>query len=174
MKRTTIRVLSALFVLVLTLSSLCFPAAALSTIKYDCDNTVTMKVRTGNADARMVFKCNAKTYSDSFGVGIFRSVKKHTCSVAPKMVLKVSPKVYGKEYYFIQGTGKSISSTLKLSRNMTYTIKVYYLLDKCNECSAGNWIWYHNKVGGATAYSDGMWSVTSTKNVSSITVTSVK
>ena len=90
------------------------------------DKTVTMTVKTGKA-ASMKLVCKAATEKQTVNRVFFgKKTYSHTCSVAPKMVIKVSPRVNGVQYFYLQGWGKSISSTLKLNKNTTYTIQISY------------------------------------------------
>lgn len=147
-----------------------FASAATTTKKYDCKRTVTMTVKTTNKNANMKLQCNAATYSEKFGIKTY----KHTCKVAPKMVITVSPQVNGKSVYYLQGLGTSISSTLKFDKVGTYTVTISYLYNKCNQCPVDckNAEWYHNYVGNSVGYCGGTWYVKSAKNlnISSIRV----
>lgn len=159
-------VLAALFSSQLTNSV----SAATSTKKYDCDKTVTMKVTTGNAAASMKLVCKAATEKQTINRVFFgKKTYTHTCSTAPKMVIKVTPKVNGMQYYYLQGWGKTISSTLKLDKNTTYTIEISYYRNSCNlcECSANDLNTFHKgeAVGSPRYYCDGYWQVSSSKNL---------
>lgn len=138
-------------------------SAATTTGYYKCDKTVTMTVKTTKKNATMKLNCKAASYADKFGVGI-KFTKKHTCKVAPKMVIEVSPRINGKSVYYLQGSGKSISSTLKFGEAGTYTVTVKYLYNGCNKCNASNYEFYHSGLLGSD-YCDGTWKVSSSKNV---------
>ena len=174
------RILAMLFVVAIAMVSCLavFASAAgrsFTAGPYDCDVPKTIMVTTGASAAEIYFKCVAKTstttitYSTLFGTKT--KVVKHTCSVAPKMVLKVTDSKNNVKYYFIQGKGATITSTLKLSANGSYKINVSYYVNKCNECpmtdSSMN---FHNYVAGGDHYADGSWSVTGTKNITSFSV----
>lgn len=137
-------------------------SAATKTSSYNCDKTVTMTVKTTKKNAKMKFVCKADKKTGSYGAFIKKTYK-HTCRVAPKMVIKVSPAVNGKSVYYLQGSGKSISSTLKFDKVGTYTVTVSYFYNKCNECPMGknNADWFHNYVGDCKDYCDGSWNVSS-------------
>ena len=137
-----------------------------STEYYNCDSTVTMTVKTTKKNATMKLNCKAAKYAEKFGIGIARRTIKHTCKVAPKMIIEVSPKVNGKSVFYLQGSGKSISSTLKFGEAGTYTVTVKYLRAGCNHCTiSNNGEYYHDFVADAKDYCDGNWKVSSSKNL---------
>lgn len=145
-------------------------SAASKTLPFDCDDTVTMTVRTGSKAASMKLVCKADKQTETVNRAVFGpKTYKHTCSSAPKMTIKVSPKVNGKQYFYLQGSGQTISSTLKLDKNTTYTIQVSYYRGSCNlcKCNATALNLFHpgEAVGSARYYCNGSWQVTSTKNL---------
>lgn len=151
-------------------------SAATTTKNYNCDNTVTMTVKTGNKSANMKFVCNAKKSSITVNRAFFgKKTYTHTCSKAPKMCIKVTPAVNGKNYYYLQGKGKSIASTLKLEKNKTYTIQVSYYKNSCNLCSCDTTSLNLFHAGEAVAtpryYANGTWKVSSSKNAN---ITNIK
>lgn len=164
-----VKIISLLMIVVSMFSTqfITSASAATTTKKYDCNRTVTMTVKTTKKNASMKLQCNATTYSSKFGIGIAKKTYKHTCKVAPKMVITVSPQVNGKSVYYLQGSGTSISSTLKFDKVGTYTVTISYLYSKCNQCpmSRKNAKWYHNYVGNSIDYCDGTWYVKSSKNL---------
>ena len=151
-------------------------SAAAQTIPYDCDKTVTMTVKTGNKAASMKFVCKADKETKTVNRALFGAkTYTHTCSSAPKMTIKVSPKVDGKQYFYIQGSGKTISSTLKLDKNTTYTIQVSYYRNACNlcKCNTNDLNLFHpgEAVGSAKYYCNGSWQVANSSNVNITKVT---
>jgi len=173
------RVLSLLLVLAALLSTQLATSvsAATTTKKYDCDKTVTMVVKTGNKAASMKLVCKAATEKQTVNRAFFgKKTYTHTCSVAPKMVIKVTPKVNGTQYYYLQGWGKSISSTLKLNKNTTYTVEISYYRNSCNLCKCGtnDMLLFHGgeAVASPRYYCNGFWQVASSKNldIKSVTV----
>jgi hypothetical protein len=170
--KTFKRILSLVLVLAALFSSQLVTgvSAASKTLPYDCDDTVTMTVKTGSKAASMKLVCKAEKQTQTVNRAIFgKKTYTHTCSVAPKMTIKVSPKVDGKQYFYLQGSGKSISSTLKLDKNTTYTIQVSYYRNSCNlcKCSANDLNLFHlgEAVGSAKYYCNGSWQVASSKNL---------
>lgn len=146
-------------------------SAATTTKKYDCDKTVTLTVKTSNKAASMKLVCKAANEKKTIKLPLLGTTKtySHTCSVAPKMIIKVTPKVDGKQYFYLQGTGRSISSTLRLDKNKTYTVQISYYYNSCNlcKCSANDLNLFHagEAVGSPRYYSNGDWQVTSSKNL---------
>ncbi|MBE6926601.1 MAG: hypothetical protein E7461_07145 [Ruminococcaceae bacterium] len=145
-------------------------SAATKTLSYDCDDTVTMTVKTGSKAASMKLVCKAEKQTQTVNRAVFgKKTYTHTCSAAPKMAIKVSPSVGGKQYFYLQGSGKSISSTLKLDKNTTYTIEVSYYRSSCNlcKCNATNLNLFHpgEAVGSARYYCNGSWQVANSKNL---------
>ncbi len=152
-------------------------SAATTTKSYNCDKTVTMTVKTGNKAASMKLVCKAATEKQTVNRVFFgKKTYTHTCSVAPKMVIKVSPRVNGVQYFYLQGWGKTISSTLKLNKNTTYTIQISYYYNSCNLCKCGtnDMLLFHGgeAVASPRYYCNGCWQVASSKNldIKSITV----
>lgn len=169
------RVLSLLLVLAALLSTQLATSvsAATTTKKYDCDKSVTMTVKTGNKAASMNLVCKAATEKQTVNRVLFgKKTYTHTCSVAPKMVIKVSPRVNGVQYFYLQGWGKTISSTLKLNKNTTYTITISYYYNSCNTCRCNTMDFglFHN--ADLKCYANGMWQVAGSKNldIKSVTV----
>lgn len=117
-------------------------SAASSKQTYDCDRSVTFTVKTGGKSPSIKFVCDAapKAYG-------------HRCSKAPIMAITVSPSINGKDFFLITGTGKNISSTLKLQKNTTYTVKVSYYVNKTNKCTCSDlaYVSVHD-LGGSTKY----------------------
>ena len=117
-------------------------SAASSKQTYDCDRSVTFTVKTGGKSPSIKFVCDAapKAYG-------------HRCSKAPIMAITVSS-IHGTEFYLITGTGKNISSTLKLrEKNTTYNVKVSYYVNKTNKCTCMNLAYVNvHDLGGSTRY----------------------
>ncbi len=130
---------------------------------YDCDRTVTFTVKTGSKTPSIKFECD--TAPKTFG---------HRCSRAPVMGITVSPSVNGKSFYLITGTGKNISSTLKLEKNKTYTIQVSFYVNKANKCTCTGLTYVNvHDLGGSTKYRgfngrdiyvNGSWEFSKIKN----------
>lgn len=165
------RVLSMLLILTALCSTQFVTSVSAATTRYNCDKTITMQVKTGNKSASMTLVCKAATKSQTVNRVFFGSkTYKHTCSSAPKMTIKVWPKVDGKQYFYLQGWGKSISSTLKLNKNTTYTVEISYYRNSCNlcKCSTKDLTIFHagEAVASPRYYCDGTWYVSSIKNLS--------
>lgn len=165
---TTKRIISALCVLTLLLSTASIfsvsASAASPTQKFDCDRTVTFTVETGS-----------KSPSIRFTSTVAPTTQGHRCGKAPTMAISVSPAVGGKSFFLISGNGKSLSSTLKLRKNETYTVRVsYYVNTRVNKCTRDDLtrINVHNipditryrGFGGHDCYVNGSWSFTKISN----------
>ena len=132
----------ALFV---SMSSIFSVSASAASVKktYDCDKSVTFTVKTGT-----------KTPSIKFGCDAAPKTMAHRCNKAPVMAVSVSPSINGKDFFLIKGTGKTISSTLKLlQKNTTYTIKISYYVNKTNECTCFDLAYVNiHDLGTSTTY----------------------
>jgi len=126
-------------------------ASAAST--YKCRSTQTITVTTGNgwSTPSMTFKCKAAREYGSDGISNY----------APKMSLKIyDHTAKTTKWARVTGSGANISSTLKLSKNRTYTVTVSYLdIASVNKNA--------NRVGGGKGWADGTWWISSTKNIKS-------
>ena len=160
MKKMT-RMISFVMVLVMMftmISSICCTVSAASA--YDCKITRTITVKTGNGKTTPSIKFTCKPDKELKNIGI--------SAFAPKMSLKIYDHTTGKTTWKrITGYFTTISSTLKLEKNKTYTITVSYLYDaKLNKNSA--------IVGGGNGWVNGTWCISSTKNITSLTVNKPK
>lgn len=178
MKKKVVCLLMTAILAVSFICSLCVSASAASAIStFNADNTVTFTVKTGAKSPSIKFTSTAETVS--WKVPIFRITKSHTCAHAPKLVIKVSPAIDGKSYFFVQDffMTKNISSTLKMKANTTYTITVTKLLNKDNYCSVKT-----DQVGAVhvnenipghpyTGYCNGTWKMS---NINNCTVSNVR
>ncbi len=163
----TKRFVSAICIITLLLSMatiFAFKTSAASVNqKFDCDKTVTFVVKTNSkGKASVKFECDA--FKDS----------RHKCTRAPLMAISVSPAIDGEDFFLIKGTGKNISSTLKLKPNTTYNVRVSYYVNKANKCTCSNlnMVSYHDlgistRYGGYNGrdiYVNGSWHIAKTSN----------
>ena len=103
-------------------------SAASAKQTYDCDRTVTFTVKTGS-----------KSPSIKLVSTVAPKVDRHKCSRAPVMAITVSPAINGESFFLISGAStSSISSTLRLKKNTTYTVKISYYVHKRNICTHEN------------------------------------
>lgn len=153
----TIRALSIFLCIMTLLSTFAVSASAASSKSYDCDVARVITVKTGSGGLTkpsITFKCKAdKEFGDR---GISNS--------APIMSLKIyDHTTKTTTWKRITGWGSSISSTLKLERNRTYTITVSYIYDKSLNYNA-------IRVGGGKAWAEGTWYIASTNKVNSFSI----
>lgn len=145
------------FVMIITMiSSMCLAVSAASSKSYDCDvaRTITVKTGSGITKPSIKFTCKADKEFGSRGISNY----------APKMSLKIYDHKTGTATWKrITGTGSSISSTLKLEKNRTYTITVSYIFDKSINYNA-------IRVGGGKAWAEGTWYIASTSKVNSFSI----
>ncbi len=146
MKKTFTKLISIFCVIatLFSMTSIFAVSASAASVKqtYDCDRSVTFTVKTGGKSPSIKFVCDAapKAYA-------------HRCSKAPIMAITVSPSINGKDFFLITGTGKNISSTLKLQINTTYTVKVSYYVNKTNKCTCSDLAYVNvHDLGGSTRY----------------------
>lgn len=149
--------LTIVFVMVLTMiASMSLSVSAASSKAYDCEVARTITVKTGGGIIKPSIKFTCKADRE-FG-------KRGISNCAPKMSLRIYDHKTGTvTWKRITGTGSSISSTLKLERNRTYTITVSYIFDKSINYNAFC-------VGGGKAWTEGTWYITSTSNVNSFSI----
>lgn len=156
--KTVKRIFSVTIAAAVLLSLLsAFAAASAATGKsknYGAFQSKTFTVTTSNTGSPcMVFS--------STGTASFQG----SGAKAPILSLKVLNHCTGKiEYYRITGCrfwGNSVSSTLKLARNTTYSVTVGYIYDK--EINFGT---YGIGMYKKTDWYDGTWTVLATKNLS--------
>lgn len=149
--------MSMVFVMMITMiSSMCLTVSAASSKTYDCDvaRTITVKTGSGITKPSIKFTCKADKEFGSRGISNY----------APKMSLKIYDHKTGTTTWKrITGTGSSISSTLKLEKNRTYTITVSYIFDKSINYNA-------IRVGGGKAWAEGTWYIASTSKVNSFSI----
>lgn len=109
MKNTDIKALALTLALTAILSYFTATAAAVTAGNYSPSSCHTVIVTTGS------------------GIGAPSVTFKATSSIvgySPKLLLTVSPAVNGKTVYYVQGYFNTVTSTLKLDKNTTYTITV--------------------------------------------------
>lgn len=145
-KSITKRLVSILCIVALfvSMTSIFSVSASAASVKktYDCDKTVTFTVKT-----------SAKTPSIKFSCDAAPKTMAHRCGKAPVMAVTISPSVNGKDFFLIKGTGKSISSTLKLQKNTTYTVKISYYVNKTNKCTCYDMAYVNiHDLGTSTKY----------------------
>lgn len=148
MKNLKVRIISvvcilAMFMSLVTVFSISTSAASV-TQKFNCDNSVTFTVKTTSKSPSIKLVCDAAKESN------------HKCSRAPYMAITVSPALKDGNFFIIKGCGRNISSTLKLEKNKTYTIKVSYYVNKVNKCDNGIFgdhcrVFYHD-ITSSTIY----------------------
>lgn len=127
-------------------------ASAAST--YSAKSTKQIVVRTGSAWWRgtpsIKIRCDADYYMGN--------------AYAPKLSLKVYNWNTGKtSWATVTGSGRSISSTLRLERNQVYTITVSYIYNASVNRNA-------LQAGGGQRWTDGTWRISSTNNINSYSV----
>lgn len=153
MKTRISKVLSLTLVITMLASMLSvFGIQASAATTYSATSTKQITICTGNSwtTPSMTFKCNADYYMGS--------------PYAPKLSLKIYNHNTGKTSWArVTGSGRSISSTLKLEKNKKYTVTVSYLY---NESVNKN----TPKVGGGKGWAQGSWYISSTKNLKSYSV----
>lgn len=116
---------------------------------YSATTTRQITVYTGKAwsTPSITFKCSADYYGGS--------------SYAPKLSLRIYNHNTGRTTWArVTGSGRYISSTLRLEKNSRYTITVSYLYDASVNKNA-------LRVGGGKGWAQGSWYVSSTRNVNS-------
>lgn len=158
-------------ILMSTMAVFAIPASAASvTQRFDCDNTVSFTVRTGSKGTPSIkFVCDGARVSH------------HRCK-APLMAISISPSYKGTSFYLIKGTGTNISSTLKLAKNTTYTVKVSYYVHQNNCCNTSWGELVHDLgVGGLRSkykgynrediYRNGQWYIS---RISNCTVANIR
>jgi hypothetical protein len=161
MKKSITKRLVSLLCVVATLLSMtsifAVSASAASSKSYDCDVARVITVKTGSGGLTkpsITFKCKADKEFGSRGIS----------SSAPIMSLKIyDHTTKTTTWKRITGWGSSISSTLKLERNRTYTITVSYIYDKSLNYNA-------MRVGGGKAWAEGTWYIASTNKVNSFSI----
>lgn len=170
-KKKIVSLISILLIVATMVGTLSINASAASvstSSSFDARKTVSFTVKTGSSSPSIKFTSTAATVS--WKVPIFKITKKHTCAHAPKLVLKVSPAIDGKNYFFVQDfiMTKSVSSTLKMKKNTTYTISVYRLASKENHCLVGTdqvgSVHVNEIISGYTAYCNGTWKMSNITN----------
>ena len=160
MKKTFTKLISILCILA-TLFSMtsifAVSASAASSKSYDCDvaKVITVKTSSGGlTKPSITFKCKADKEFGNRGIS----------SSAPIMSLKIyDHTTKTTTWKRITGCGSTISSTLKLERNRTYTITVSYIFDKSLNYNA-------IRVGGGKAWAEGTWYIASTNKVNSFSI----
>ncbi len=175
-KSITKRLVSILCVVstLLSMTSIFAVGASAASVsqKFDCDRTVTFTVKTTSKSPSIKFVCGAAKVTQNW--------QTHQCSRAPLMAISVSPAIDGESFFLIKGTGKNITSTLRLKENTTYTIRVSYYVTDANRCKCkfGDQIYcnFHNMgVGGTKTryrgyrsigddYTNGTWYISKTSN----------
>lgn len=175
-KSITKRLVSFLCVVVtlLSMTSIFAVGASAASVrqKFDCDRTVTFTVKTTSKSPSIKFVCDAAK--------VTQKRQTHQCSRAPLMAISVSPAIDGESFFLIKGTGKNITSTLRLKKNTTYTIKVSYYVTDVNRCKCkfGDLMYcnFHDMgVGGMKTryrgyksvnddYTNGFWYISRTSN----------
>ena len=153
MKTKLSKVLSLTLVIAMLASMLSvFGLQASAATTYLATSTKQITVSTGNswATPSITFKCNADYYMGS--------------PYAPKLSLKIYNHNTGKTSWArVTGTGRSISSTLKLEKNKTYTVTVSYLYSASVNRNA-------LRAGGGKGWAQGHWYISSTRNLKSYSV----
>lgn len=153
MKTRISKVLSLTLVIAMFASMLSvFGLQASAATTYSATSTKQITISTGSSwtTPSMTFKCNADYYMGS--------------PYAPKLSLKIYNHNTGKTSWArVTGSGRSISSTLKLEKNKKYTVTVSYLY---NESVNKNAL----KAGGGKGWAQGSWYISSTKNLKSYSV----
>lgn len=152
-------------------------SAAVGRMEYDCDRTVTFTVKTGSRAPSLKLVCDAAR--STWGS------RTHRCSSAPRMAIQVSPSVNGESFFLIKGNGQHISSTLRLKKNQTYTVRISYYVNDVNRCNSNDAIYcncHSMGVGGLSIryrgwgrtddnYVNGSWYIAKLTNC---TVSNVK
>lgn len=153
MKTKSFKTLSLLLVIAVITSALSvFGIQASAATTYSAMSTKQITVNTGNAwsTPSLTFKCNADYYTGN--------------SYAPKLSLKIYNHNTGKTTWArVTGTGRSISSTLRLEKNKRYTVTVSYLYDANVNKNA-------LQAGGGKGWTQGKWYISSTSNLNSYSV----
>lgn len=157
MKTKRILSLAIVSVMLFTmLASMSLSVSAASSKSYDCDVARTIIVKTGSGITKPSIRFTCKADRE-FG-------KRGISNYAPKMSLRIYDHKTGTvTWKRITGTGSSISSTLKLERNRTYTITVSYIYDKGVNYNAFC-------VGGGKAWAEGTWWIASTNKITSYSI----
>ena len=176
MKKLKIRIISIVCVLTMLMSLFTVftisTSAASVTQKFNCDNSVTFTVKTSSKSPSIKLVCDAAKASD------------HKCSRAPYMAITVSPSLKGGNFFIIKGCGRNISSTLKLEKNKTYSIKISYYVNGINECNNGLFgdlcrVSHHDMspnttyrgLNGRDIYVNGTWYIS---KVTNCTISNIK
>ena len=143
--------LTLVVIMLFSMMSSLFISASAAT-SYDCKSTRVITVKTGKSSSTPSIKFVCK--GDKWAAGYRKSD-------APIMSLEIyDHTAKTTSWKRITGAGTSISSTLKLKANRTYTVKVSYLYDKKLNYD------YEDVVTGK-AWNIGHWYISSTKNISS-------
>ena len=116
-KSITKRLVSLLCIATLMTSIFAVGASAASVRqKFDCDRTVTFTVKTTSKSPSIKFVCDAAK--------VTQKRQTHQCSRAPLMAISVSPAIDGESFFLIKGTGKNITSTLRLKKIQHIPLKL--------------------------------------------------
>lgn len=109
MKNMLFKTLAAAIALSVIMAYFSLTAAAVTSANYtptSCQS-ITIKTGSGLSTPSVTFKATSDIYGYS-----------------PKLLLTVNPAVNGKTVYYVQGYFNTVTSTLKLDKNKTYTVTV--------------------------------------------------
>lgn len=153
MKTKITKILSLSIVVVMLtsmISAFGITASAASTYSAMSTKQITVYTSSSWTTPSITFKCNADYYGGS--------------PYAPKLSLKIYDHSTGKiTWARVTGTGRSISSTLRLEKNRKYTVTVSYLYNASVNKNA-------LQAGGGSGWAKGNWYISSTRNIRSYSI----
>lgn len=139
MKRNIKRMVALVMALAMVLTYFTVIASAATSGKYTASScqTITIKTGSGWSTPSVTFKASSDIYGYS-----------------PKLLLTVNPAVNGKTVYYVQGYFNTVTSTLKLDKNKTYTVTVKVAPWKASPISpySTSGTWWVNAINNVVSY----------------------